>query len=33
MCCGYSLEAPQQGESNDYLQDMFLCRGASNEYL
>ena len=26
ICCGYSLEAPQWGTSNEYPQYMFLCR-------
>ena len=34
ICCGYSLEEPRQGASNEYSQHMFLLhRGASNEYL
>ena len=30
--CGYSLEPPRRGGSNEYLQSMFR-RGGSNEYL
>ena len=26
ICCGYSLEAPHQGASNEYPQHMFLSR-------
>ena len=26
LCCGYSLESPQQGDSNEYPQHMFLWR-------
>ena len=26
ICCGYSLEAPQRGASNEYPQHMFLSR-------
>ena len=26
LCCGYSLEVPQQGTSNEYTQRMFLQR-------
>ena len=26
ICCGYSLEAPQQGTSNEYPQRMFLWK-------
>ena len=26
ICCGYSLEAPQRGASNDYPQHMFSWR-------
>ena len=29
--CGYSLEPPRRGGSNEYPQSMF-CRGGSNEY-
>ena len=33
ICCGYSLEGPYWGPSNEYLQHMFLWRWyASNEY-
>ena len=28
--CGYSLEPPQRGGSNDYLQSMFLSRNKKN---
>ena len=24
ICCGYSLESPRRGDSNDYPQHMFL---------
>ena len=30
ICCGYSLEAPRQGASNEYPQHMFLCRNKKN---
>ena len=31
--CGYSLEPPRRGGSNEYPQSMFLSsRGGSNEY-
>ena len=26
ICCGYSLEAPHRGTSNEYPQHMFLLR-------
>ena len=26
ICCGYSLEVPRQGTSNEYPQHMFLLR-------
>ena len=26
MCCGYSLEAPRRGASNEYPQQMFSCK-------
>ena len=26
ICCGYSLEAPRRGASNEYPQHMFLLR-------
>ena len=26
ICCGYSLEAPRRGASNEYPQNMFLLR-------
>ena len=29
-CCGYSLEAPQQGASNEYPQHMFSWRNKKN---
>ena len=29
ICCGYSLEAPQRGASNEYPQHMFLWRNKS----
>ena len=28
--CGYSLEPPQRGGSNEYPQSMFLCRNKKN---
>ena len=28
--CGYSLELPQEGSSNDYPQSMFLSRNKKN---
>ena len=28
--CGYSLEPPHRGGSNEYLQSMFLCRKKKN---
>ena len=30
ICCGYSLEVPQQGASNDYPQHIFSCRNKKN---
>ena len=30
--CGYSLEPPCRGGSNEYPKSMFLSRGGSNEY-
>ena len=30
ICCGYSLEAPCRGASNDYPQYMFLLRNGEN---
>ena len=30
ICCGYSLEAPHQGTSNEYPQHMFLWRTGEN---
>ena len=33
ICCGYSLEAPYQGTSNEYLQNMFLLRNKKIIYL
>ena len=30
MCCGYSLEVPQRGASNEYPQHMFLWRNKKN---
>ena len=30
ICCGYSLEAPQQGASNEYPQHMFSWRNRKN---
>ena len=28
--CGYSLESPRRGGSNEYPQSMFLCRNMKN---
>ena len=33
ICCGYSLEVPQRGKSNEYLQHMFLSRNKKTVYL
>ena len=30
--CGYSLEPPRRGGSNEYLQSMFLSRNKNNVY-
>ena len=30
ICCGYSLEAPQRGASNEYPQDMILWKNKKN---
>ena len=30
ICCGYSLEAPRRGASNEYTQHMFLWRNKKN---
>ena len=30
ICCGYSLEAPRRGTSNEYPQHMFLSRNKKN---
>ena len=30
ICCGYSLESPYQGNSNEYPQRMFLLRNKHN---
>ena len=30
ICCGYSLEVPQQGTSNEYPQHMFSSRNKKN---
>ena len=30
ICCGYSLEAPRQGASNEYPQHMFSWRNGEN---
>ena len=30
ICCGYSLESPRQGDSNEYPQHMFLWRTDKN---
>ena len=32
ICCGYSLEAPHRGASNEYPQHMFLGRNKKNIY-
>ena len=33
LCCGYSLEAPQRGASNEYPQHMFLWRNKKDIHL
>ena len=33
ICCGYSLEVPQWGASNEYPQHMFSWRNTKNIYL
>ena len=33
ICCGYSLEAPQQGASNDYPQNMFSLRNKKTRHF
>ena len=33
ICCGYSLETPQRGASNEYLQHMFSWRNKKNMSL
>ena len=33
ICCGYSLEAPRRGTSDEYPQHMFLWRNKKNIYL
>ena len=33
VCCGYSLEAPRQGASNEHHQHMFLWRNTKNVRL
>ena len=33
ICCGYSLEAPRQGTSNEYPQHMFSWRNIENIYM
>ena len=33
ICCGYSLEAPRQGTSNEYPQHMFLLENKKPIYL
>ena len=33
ICCGYSLEMPHRGISNEYPQHMFLWRNKKNIYL
>ena len=30
ICCGYSLESPRRGDSNEYPQHMFLWRTIEN---
>ena len=30
ICCGYSLEAPRRGASNEYPQYIFSCRNNKN---
>ena len=30
ICCGYSLEVPHQGTSNEYPEHMFSCRNKKN---
>ena len=30
ICCGYSLESPRRGDSNEYQQHMFLLRSDEN---
>ena len=30
ICCGYSLEVPQRGASNEYSQHMFSSRNKKN---
>ena len=33
ICCGYSLEAPQRGASNEYPQHIFSLRNKKIIYL
>ena len=33
ICCGYSLEVPRQGTSNEYAQRMFSWRNKTYIYL
>ena len=33
ICCGYSLEAPRGGTSNEYPQHMFSLRNKKTIYL
>ena len=33
ICCGYSLEAPHRGASNEYPQHMFLWRNKKNDLI
>ena len=33
ICCGYSLEVPHRGTSNEYPQHMFSSRNKKNIYL
>ena len=33
ICCGYSLEAPQQGTSNEYPQHMFSWKNKKYWYF
>ena len=33
ICCGYSLESPRRGDSNEYPQHMLLWRNKQNYHL